>query len=490
MDAQHHRTRLNTRRLLGIAALLAAMVLAQASVYASDTAPAGMEDLFQDAPADATPTPAGDPSEAAPGTDASLEELFGSDDADIDAPAKRPFTGFFQSELAYSTVSPEHWSKFRNLLEIGSSGDLDNGMRWKLSGRLSYDAAFDLEEDFYPKAVRDDRRREARLHETYLDIPGGDWAFRLGRQHIIWGEMVGLFFADVVSARDMRQFVAQEFELLRIPQWALRAEHFGEDLHLDAIWVPYMSYDEIGEPGDDFYRLPVPLEPGYGAAILGEETPSNNLSNSAFGLRLSRMVKGWDLSGFYYRSMDVAPAFSRSVEGQTLVFQPEHFRIQQLGGTLSKDIGRSLILKAEAVYTLDKRVSVTDLNDTDGLVKQDMLDYVVGLEHTFDSGARINVQLFQRWFPDHVASMIPDELESGYSVYATTEWLNGRLRPELTWIQGFNNGDWMARPKLNWHFAPNWRAALGADLFDGRPTTLLGQFDDADRVYAELRYSY
>ena len=481
-----HNPRPDFRRLSLLLALLPAMSLAPLTGTASDGVPAGMEDLFADPPA-ATEAPVD--SAPMPALDAQLEDLFGTGGEDGAAPAAPAVTGFFQSELAYSTASPSHWSKFRNLLEIGTGGDLDNGMRWKLSGRLSYDAAFDLEEDFYPAAVRKDRRREARLHETYLDVPAGDWALRLGRQHIIWGEMVGLFFA-VVSARDMRQFVAQDFELLRIPQWAVRAEHFGETVHLDAIWIPYMTYDEIGRPGDDFYRLPVPPAPGHNVAILGEQTPANTLSNSAFGLRLSRMINGWDLSGFYYRSMDAAPAFTRTVVGNTLVFQPEHFRIQQLGATLSKDVGRSLILKAEAVYTLDKRFSVTDLNDPDGLVKQDMLDYVIGLEHTFDSGARINVQLFQRWFPDHVDSMVPDEVESGYSLYATTEWLNGKLRPELTWIQGFNQGDWMARPKLTWHFAPNWRAALGADLFNGRPTTLLGQFDDADRVYAELRYSY
>jgi hypothetical protein len=486
METHRHLPFPHTRLLPGLVLLLPMLTLAALPLHADNGVPSGMEDLFADPPAD---TPAAEAAPA-PGLDAQLEDLFAVDSPSEATQATSAITGFFQSELAYSTESPSHWSKFRNLLEIGTGGDLDNGMRWKLSARLSYDAVFELEEDFYPKAVRNDRRREARLHETYLDIPAGDWALRLGRQHIIWGEMVGLFFADVVSARDMRQFVAQDFELLRIPQWAARAEHFGESFHLDAIWIPYMTYDEIGRPGDDFYRLPVPPEPGFGVAILGEKTPANTLSNSAFGLRLSRMINGWDLSGFYYRSMDAAPAFTRTVMGDTLVFQPEHFRIQQFGTTLSKDIGRSLILKAEAVYTLDKRFSVTDLGDADGLVKQDMLDYVIGLEHTFDSGARINVQLFQRWFPDHVDSMVPEEVESGYSLFASTEWLNGRLRPELTWIQGFNNGDWMARPKLNWHFAPNWRAALGADFFDGRPTTLLGQFDDADRVYAELRYSY
>ncbi|HEY9150261.1 MAG TPA: DUF1302 family protein, partial [Gammaproteobacteria bacterium] len=354
----HRRHVPKTCLLTGLAVLLPLTILAPLRSLADNGVPSGMEDLFAEPPGDA-PADAAAPT---PGLDASLEDMFAEDSPPQDARAAAPFTGFFQSELAYSTESPSHWSKFRNLLEIGTGGDLDNGMRWKLSGRLSYDAVFDLEDDFYPKAVRNDRRQEAWLHETYLDIPAGEWALRLGRQHIIWGEMVGLFFADVVSARDMRQFVAQDFELLRIPQWAVRAEHFGESVHLDAIWIPYMTYDEIGRPGDDFFRLPVPPEPGYGIAILGEEKPANTLSNSAFGLRLSRMINGWDLTGFYYRSMDAAPAFRRTVMGQTLVFQPEHFRIQQFGTTLSKDIGRSLILKAEAVYTLDKRFSVTDLN--------------------------------------------------------------------------------------------------------------------------------
>jgi hypothetical protein len=55
---------------------------------------------------------------------------------------------------------------------------------------------------------------------------GGNWEFRLGRQHVVWGELVGAFVADVVSARDMREFILPEPELqmLRIPQWAARAE--------------------------------------------------------------------------------------------------------------------------------------------------------------------------------------------------------------------------------------------------------------------------
>lgn len=227
-----------------------------------------------------------------------------------------------------------------------------------------------------------------------------------------------------------------------------------------------------------------------GVVVLKEDIPAHTLSNTAYGVRLSYLQDGWDLSGFYYRSMDSSAAFARTLSGTALLFRPEHRRIHQVGSTLAKDLSRNLILKAEVIYSLNKQLSVTDLADADGLVESDVLDYVIGLDYTFDSGARVNLQGFQRWHRDHVDSMLPDEVESGYSLYAATEWLGGKLEPELLWIQGLNQGEWMARPKLNWNLARHWRAALGADFFGGKETTMFGQFDRSDRVYAEVRYSF
>ena len=61
--------------------------------------------------------------------------------------------------------------------------------------------------NFYPEAVRENQRAQFFVRENYLDISAGNFDFRLGRQHVIWGEMVGLFFADVVSAKDLREFI-------------------------------------------------------------------------------------------------------------------------------------------------------------------------------------------------------------------------------------------------------------------------------------------
>ena len=75
-------------------------------------------------------------------------------------------------------------------------GQFNEHLKWKISGRFDYDAAYDLS-NFYPEPVRDNQRAQFFVRENYLDVSAGDFDFRLGRQHVIWGEMVGLFFAEL-----------------------------------------------------------------------------------------------------------------------------------------------------------------------------------------------------------------------------------------------------------------------------------------------------
>ena len=396
-------------------------------------------------------------------------------------------TGFYQNDLAYTYAGKKHWSRFNNTLDLATEGRTAGGVAWKLGGRLNYDPIYDLT-DYYPSAVRNDQRFEAMIREAYADFSAGDVDFRVGRQHIVWGEMVGLFFADVVSAKDMRQFVLPDFDMIRIPQWAARAEYFSGDFHAEGVWIPYMSYDDIGKPGAEFYPFKPPAVPGYQTIIAKEKRPTG-LDDAGYGARLSWLKDGWDVSGFYYTANDASAAFSRLTLPTTITYQPIHKRIHQLGATLGKDLG-PMVLKAEAVYTRDKLFSTLDPLDADGLAKQNFLDYIVGLEWSFPQETRFNVQLFQRWFPNHDAGIVPDKTESGVSLLLSTQALHPRLEPELLLISSLNRADWLAQFKLTWKMDGNWRLATGVDIFEGPANGLFGTYDNNDRVYTEVRYSF
>ena len=403
-----------------------------------------------------------------------------------------PLRGFFQTELAYTYSDPVHWSDVLGRLELGTQGHLGDGIKWIVTGRAEYNAAYDLT-DFYSDSVRDDQRAKFRFGETYLDFSTGSLDWRVGRQQIVWGEMVGLFFADIVSAKDLREFILPDFDVLRIPQWAARAEYFKDDFHAEVVWIPFPSYDLIGTPfesgktgaGSDFY--PYPISPAGIPIIMDEKNPGYGLDHTNYGLRLSQLTHGWDVSGFWYSSMDSQPTFYRDAINQQ-VFSPRHDRIWQAGGTLSKDLG-SFVLKAETVYTDGRHYNVTNLTDSDGLVRQNTLDWVVGIDLNPTTQTRLNAQLFQRIFFNHDPSISFDKYESGISLLVNYEFLHN-WEAEALLIHSLNREDWMLRPKVTWRFQPNWRMNLGVDVFSGPSTGLFGQYDSQDRVYSELRHDF
>ena len=177
-------------------------------------------------------------------------------------------------------------------------------MKWKLSGRVDGDLVY-ATSNFYLQPVKRNQRFSAFWGENYVDFAASDsWDFRVGAQQIIWGEVVGLFFADVVSARDMREFLLPRFDVIRIPQWAARAEYFAGDSHVEFIWIPIPTFDRIGKPGADFYPapLPSPTPSAVAALFLDPQRPDRNLGNSNYGVRANTLVSGWDMAAFYYRS--------------------------------------------------------------------------------------------------------------------------------------------------------------------------------------------
>ena len=450
-----------------------------AMTMAAADAPASRDSLFGD-----------DDKQAAPANE-SRESLFGGE---ITPKANEPRTiswrGFVRGELAYTYANPKHWSKMLVRSELDGEGALTDAIKYHIGARFDYDAVYDAT-NFYPGDVRRDQRFEAMARENYVDIGAGDWDFRLGRQQVVWGEMVGLFFADVVSAKDLREFILPDFDVIRIPQWATRAEYFKGDFHAEAVWIPVPTYDNIGKPGSEFFPALPPPPPGYATLFDNEQFPRRELGHTNGGLRLSYLHNGWDGSAFYYDSMDAQPTFYRQIvlaPQPAFVYQARHDRIQQFGGTLAKDLGPA-VFKAELVYTRGRSYNVLRLSDDDGVVRQNTLDVVGGLDFALPEDTRLNLQLFARTFFDHDPDIIPKRNEPGASILLSRK-LGSNLSAEVLYIASLARSDWMARPRLVWDFEKNWQLIAGLDIFHGPPLGFFGQFDDRDRVYTQVRYAF
>jgi len=425
---------------------------------------------------------------------ASREALFGSDAPKEGAAAASgvKLNGFAEFELAYTTPNPTHWSRMLTRAQLDATGAFSPSDKWKLSGRADYDAVYNLT-NFYAPAVAHDARFNFFARENYLDVSSGDWDFRFGRQQIVWGEVIALFVADVVSAKDLREFILPDLDIIRIPQWAARAEYFKDDFHAEFIWIPVASYNKIGVPGAEFYPAPLHPPPGFAQIIQDEQFPNRSLSHTNYGLRLSLLRDGWDTSGYYYGSVDQSPTFYRTIVNDpqpTFVYQARHDRVNQGGFTLAKDFGFT-VLKAETVYTQGRKYNVSVLSALDGLVSQNTIDSVVSLEFNVPvlTDSRVNLQGVQRIYLNHDSDISAKKYENGYSIYASTQLGRG-WEGTVLWGSSLNRTDWMLRLALARNLGKDWRLICGVDFFDGPPQGLFGQFNHSDRIYTQLFYSF
>jgi hypothetical protein len=414
----------------------------------------------------------------------------------IGEPREKPtvrFGGFLDGLPAYTYASPSHWSRAVVRLQLTAQGELADQVKWKLGARVDADPVY-YSSNFYLDPVKRNQRLDVFYRENYLDFSAGDWDFRLGAQQIVWGEVVGLFFADVVSAKDDREFLLPSFDIIRIPQAAARAEYTAGDSHLELVWIPVPVFDKIGKPGADFYPAPLPSLTAAQTAALFQipVTPARRLSNSNYGVRANTLAGGWDLAAFYYRSFSTTPTFYRLPSGiveQPFTFEPRYDRIWQAGGTLSKDLN-DVVLRAETVYTHGQGYSVTDPGAPQGVAIRQTLDYIISAEFVLPGDTRLNVQGFQRVFFGGGGSDIAIKSDGfGASIFVSTK-LTRTLEPQILWIQNFKNAGGLVRPRLNWLAAKNTTIGFGVDIFTGSSDGFFGRFNSRDRLYAEVRYDF
>jgi hypothetical protein len=461
---------------------------AQAANDVPDEEDALEEEEVEDEPAPGTPSA---PPSSGP---ASRDSLFGLDKPAVAAQTGPRLGGFVDALAAYSYGDPGHWSRGVARLQVVGQGQFAPDVKWKASGRVDVDPVY-LWSDFYPDRVKRDQRIDFFWRENYIDVSRDNWALRVGAQQIVWGEVVGLFFADVVSARDMREFLLPSFDIIRIPQWAARAEYFlAGDSKLEIVWIPVPVFDKIGRPGSDFYpvRLPAPLPEELANVFRDPVRPHRDWDNGNFGIRAGTLLSGWDVSAFYYRSFSTQPTFYRipgDDPAQPFVFEARYDRIWQAGATVTKDLGVT-VARAEAVYTHGQGFTSNDPFVAQGVEKRNAVDYIVGFEFVLPSDTRINVQGYQRFYPGGGEGDLALHADGvGASLLVSTK-LTRDLEPQLLWIRNLRHGDSMIRPRITWTAAPNVAIAFGADIFTGPADTLFGRFANRDRVYTEVRFDF
>ncbi|ACN15123.1 conserved hypothetical protein [Desulforapulum autotrophicum HRM2] len=424
------------------------------------------------------------------------EETIGEQPSFIGEPSKLSIDGDLRNETAYRICKPHRFSKIKNILNLKASGALSGNLSYTMGSRFSYDAVFDLN-DNYNNTVENDQRTNVDIRDAYLDFGFGNFDFRLGNQQIVWGQAVGLFFADVVNPKDLREYILPDLDQVRIPVFAANMEYYYSSGYFQMIFIPFPEFNEFGKSGSEF-DFSKPLYSQNADIVINDlSEPANSLDNSELGFRASILTDGWDMSLFYLYDMYNFPVNYRAISLNalglqhpvTITYSPKYERVHRIGSTFSKAVWDA-ILKGEFIYSNKMFFQSSVASDLDGIETSDSLDWLLGVDYTFFNALETNFQLMQSIILDYQNSMIQKEITTSFSIWLKTGFFENLIEPELFFVSSLDKKNYLFRPKITYNHNNRLKLVLGADIFYGETDGSFGVFNENDRVYIEALYNF
>lgn len=322
---------------------------------------------------------------------------------------------------------------------------------------------------------------EAGVKELYMDIFFDSMDLRIGKQQIIWGKADGVFITDVISPKDLSNFVLPDFDEVRMGVTALKADYYFDVVDFELVWIPMFTPAVMPEDGTIWeVTKPLPLEPIY-------YLPENTLDNSEVFAKISYMGSAIDVELMGGYMWDDLPAIDfDGVSG----LRADYSRVAMAGGSFSTDIA-GLIIRGEGAYyngkdfTVKTGAAIADVST----VEKDFINYMVGLDYSI-AGISLGTQFIQEIVLDYEDSIIlNDEFKSTMTFVAAKPFLNDTLMVEFFSYVGLTNEDALLRPKVTYDLADGLEWIVGVDIFLGDSGDF-GQYNDNDLVYTKVKYSF
>lgn len=368
------------------------------------------------------------------------------------------------------------------------------------SARVRWDSEDQLEPgrqdtDTYSGASRPlvvSRKAVAELRDVYFQAGGPRGRVRLGKQQIAWGALDGLKVLDAMNPQSFREFILDDFGDSRIGLWSAYADVSLGRWRAELAWVPDVTGHEIPGAGAWFelvaprFRYGAP--PDAPGPPMTTTRPGGGLETSGAGLRLSRLLGGWDVSLVAVSGHDFEPLGRVITSESGPMLERYYERRELIGLSLATSTG-PIAFRTELAFRPDREFN---LHQGALLTAAPLDQYTAGVGVDIDGplDTFINIQLLVDHVQSAPASLIRPPTDRLVTVFLRRTFAYQTMVAELRWYGDADNGDGLVRGGLSYAASDEINVKLGFDAFYGDTDGLFGQFADRDRVTLSLEYHF
>ncbi len=334
------------------------------------------------------------------------------------------------------------------------------------------------------------------LREAYMDMYFNMMDLRLGKQQIVWGKADGVFITDIVSPKNLSEFLLPDFEEIRIGVTSLKLDFYTGDNTLEVVWIPIFTPTTLPENSSIWSvnmgdKLDLPVTPTFDYSKM---SVSKKFRNSEIFTKYSIMTSliDFEIMGGYAYNDDFTPHITKQINPAThqltgITVTPEYHRVSIGGGSFSTTL-LGVVLRGEGAYYNGKYFLTSDPRAADGVVPKGSVNYLVGLDFSlFD--IKLSGQFIQQIILDYSSDLIDEEYQNTATALMRKTFFRETLRLELFGYFGLTDKDSLIRPKIYYNFADGFDLILGANIFSG-DKGMFGQYNNNDMIYTKIKYSF
>jgi len=333
---------------------------------------------------------------------------------------------------------------------------------------------------------------EMGLRQVYLDIFFNSMDIRVGKQQIIWGKADGVFITDVISPKNLREFLLPDFDEIRMGVTAVKIDYYMGNNTLELVFVPVFTPTKLPER-DSIWSPDMNFKLQYVFDYSKKEV-LRNLGNSEVFLKYSVLSSAVDfeLMGGYMWDDDptlhtIKTVDMTTMQIRTLKITPQHHRLGLFGGSFSTTLG-GVVIRGEGAYYFGKYFQSSEKKLKDGVIDKNYIHYLLGLDFTL-ADIKMSIQFIQQVILDYNDFILKDRSDNTMTFLARKDFLRETLALELFAYIGLNDGDSLIRLKTVYKLVDGFDILLGVNIFSGSKGKF-GQYDQNDMVYVKLKYSF
>jgi len=324
------------------------------------------------------------------------------------------------------------------------------------------------------------------LREAYMDYQAEKWDIRVGRQIIIWGKADGVQITDVISPMDLTEFLARDYDDIRLPVDAVRWRLILDKANFELIWVPIFQA-AILPSGDNPWAVKTEFPADLNVTFENPLIPEKKLKNSEFGGKISFYLPGIDLALSSLYTWDKFPVMNQTrIDDNNLSTRAEHHRLTFVGMEFSMPY-HEFVIRGEAAYYKGKYLEPASLDDM--LMQKNTVNWLLGLDWSPGSNWTLSAQFADNFILDYDKKILNEK----HTMISTLNISKKLFRETLTISSmgylGINDKDCFTRSSMDYALTDELHLLAGFDMFIG-DKGMFGQFEDNNELWIKAKYSF